>query len=82
VIYPFCPCAWITTGRSIHRAVRAAAAIAGEGLPPAPSPVAPPPAAPDDEYADDWGDLVRGKPADTGLLQDALHGFNPAGTRP
>jgi len=69
VIYPFCPCAWITTGRSIHRAVRAAAAaIAEEGLPPAPSSVAPPPAAPDDEYADDWGDLVRGKPADTGLL--------------
>ena len=25
---------------------------------------------------------MRGEPADTGLLQDALHGFYPAGTRP
>ena len=33
MICPFCPCAWITTGRSIHRITRAAAAIAGAGLP-------------------------------------------------
>ncbi|KAG2659503.1 ethylene-responsive transcription factor 3-like [Panicum virgatum] len=49
---------------------------------PAPSPVAPPPGALDDEDVDDWGDLMRGEPADAGLLQDALHGFYPAGTRP
>ena len=82
MIYPFCPCAWITISQSIYRAVRAAAAIAEAGLPPTPSPVAPPPAALDDEDADDWGDLMRGEPADAGLLQDALHGFYPAGTRP
>ena len=84
MIYPFCPCARITISQSIYRAVRAAAAIAiaEAGLPPTPSPVAPPPAALDDEDADDWGDLMRGEPADAGLLQDALHGFNPAGTRP
>ncbi|RLN09562.1 ethylene-responsive transcription factor ESR2-like [Panicum miliaceum] len=52
------------------------------GTVPAPPPVAPPPGAlDDDEDVDDWGDLMRGEPADAGLLQDALHGFYPAGTR-
>ncbi|RCV07100.1 hypothetical protein SEVIR_1G220900v4 [Setaria viridis] len=49
---------------------------------PAPSPVAPPPSDLDDEDVDDWAGLMRGEPADAGLLQDALHGFYPAGTRP
>ncbi|CAL4968501.1 unnamed protein product [Urochloa decumbens] len=51
---------------------------------PAPSPVAPPPAGAldDDEDAEDWAVLMRGEPADAGLLQDALHGFYPAGARP
>ncbi|CAN6279053.1 unnamed protein product [Urochloa humidicola] len=53
---------------------------------PAPDPVAPPHGAPD-EYEDAdaggcWGGLMRGEPADAGLLQDALHGFYPAGARP
>ncbi|CAL5021140.1 unnamed protein product [Urochloa decumbens] len=51
---------------------------------PAPNPVAPPPpGAMDEEHADagDWGGLMRGEPADAGLLQDALHGFYPAGAR-
>jgi hypothetical protein len=51
---------------------------------PAPFPVAPPPpvALQDEEDVDDWGGLMQGEPADAGLLQDALHGFYPAGARP
>ncbi|CAO2046400.1 unnamed protein product [Urochloa humidicola] len=47
---------------------------------PVPSPVAPPP--PGALDGDDWAGLMRGEPADAGLLQDALHGFYPAGARP
>ncbi|CAN6273269.1 unnamed protein product [Urochloa humidicola] len=56
----------------------------GVGADPAPTPVAAPTDAleDEDEDADDWAGLMRGEPADAGLLQDALHGFYPAATRP
>ncbi|KAF8652956.1 hypothetical protein HU200_062387 [Digitaria exilis] len=63
-----------------------APAVAVPVAPPSPVVVAatPPPAVPDEEdLDDDWsGLLVHGEPADAGLLQDALHGFYPAGNRP
>ena len=83
MIYPFCPCAWITISQSIYRAVRAAAAIAEAGLPPTPSPVAPPPAALDDEDVDDWGDLMRASPRTWGCCKTRCtardHALSPAG---